>query len=271
VSRFGVVPLSWSLDHAGPMTRSVHDAALMLNAVAGFDRRDSATIDRPVEDFTTGMDAGVRGLRLGIPRSYFTAELQPAVERAWRRAIEVLVGLGATLVDVDFNHLDNSVMTGQTITRAEMTTFHHQWFTERPGDYSPPLQMRFAHGNSLSARDLVGAQRAREQVRDELWSTLDQADVLVTPTMPTTAPPIGSDAADMSSLAALAELTRFTYPFNLSGFPALSIPCGFDDVGLPIGLQLAAGPWQEALLFRVGHAYQQATDWHCHRPGAPFN
>jgi aspartyl-tRNA(Asn)/glutamyl-tRNA(Gln) amidotransferase subunit A len=271
VSRFGVVPLSWSLDHAGPMTRNAHDAALMLNALAGFDRRDSATIDRPVEDFTSGLDLGVQGLRLGIPRTYFTADLQPDVERAWRAAIDLLVSLGATPVDVNFSQLDDSVTMGQTIVRAEMTTFHHDWFTQRPDAYSPSMHTRFETGTSLSALDYVRAQRARERVRDELWSALDQADFLVTPTMSTTALAIGSQSADMGSSAALAELTRFTYPFNLSGFPALSIPCGFDGHGLPIGLQLAAGPWQEALLFRVGHAYQQATDWHRRRPRAPFN
>lgn len=271
VSRFGVVPLSWSLDHAGPMTRTVHDAALMLNVVAGFDRRDSATVDRPFEDFTRELAAGVRGLRLGIPRTYFTADLQPEVELAWRAAIQVLVGLGATPVEVELTRLDDSVTIGQTITRAEMTVFHHDGFAQRPDDYSASLHVRFAHGNSLTARDFVAAQQAREQIRDELWSVLDQADVLVTPTLPTTATPIGSTAADMTSMAALAEMTRFTHPFNLSGFPALSIPCGFDDTGLPIGLQLAAGPWQEALLFRVGDAYQQATDWHCRRPPAPFD
>ena len=120
VSRFGVVPLSWSLDHAGPMTRSAHDAALMLNVMAGFDRQDSGSVERPGQDYTAELEAGVRGLRLGIPRTYFNTGLAPDIERAWRDAIEVLIGLGAVPVEVEFTHLDDAVNTGMTITRAEV-------------------------------------------------------------------------------------------------------------------------------------------------------
>jgi aspartyl-tRNA(Asn)/glutamyl-tRNA(Gln) amidotransferase subunit A len=264
VSCFGVVPLSWSLDHAGPMTRSAHDAALMLNVMAGFDRQDSTTVDRPTEDFTTGLETGVRGLRIGIPRTYFSGVSQPDIERAWRAAIEVLVSLGAVPVDVEFAHLDDAVTTGMTIVRAEMSTFHHDWYKRQPDDYSPSMVTRFNDGLALSAGDYLRAQRARDAIRADMWTALDRADVLITPTLPMTATRIGSDAAQ--SAAALPELTRFTYPFNLTGLPALSVPCGFDRLGLPIGLQLGAAPWQEGLLLRVGHAYQVVTDWHRRRP-----
>lgn len=279
VSRFGVVPLSWSLDHVGPMTRSVHDAALMLNAMAGFDRQDSASVDRPPEDFTVGLGAGAGGLRIGIPRTYFNEVSQPDVERAWRAAIDVLVSLGARPVEVDFASLEGAVSTGQTIVRAEMTTFHHDWYAQQPDDYTPSLRERFEGARTCSAFDYIRAQRAREAMRAEMWSALDQADVLVTPTLPMTATRIGSQTNQIvddthqittaEAMPALPELTRFTYPFNLTGFPALAIPCGFDRLGLPIGLQLAAAPWQEALLFRVGHAYQSATDWHTRWPIEP--
>ena len=267
VSCFGVVPLAWSLDHAGPMTRTAYDAALLLGAIAGFDRRDSATVDRPVDDFTAHIDNGVRGLRVAIPRTYFCERLQPDVERAWRTAIDRLLALGAEPVEVDFRRLDNSVNTGMTISRTETYAFHQAWFAERPDDYGLGLRERFAVGQSLTALDYLRAQRARDDIRADLWSVFDAADVLLTPTMPLTATQIESlSPPDSPAPPPPMELTRFTYPFNLSGFPALSVPCGFDSLGLPIGLQIAAAPWQEALALRVGHAYQQATDWHRRRP-----
>ena len=262
VSCYGVVPLSWSLDHPGPMTRSAHDTALMLNAMAGFDRRDSASVDRPLEDFTRGLDAGVRGLRIGIPTTYFVDGLEPDVERAWRGAAQQLVELGATPVEVAFTQLEDAVDIGTTILRSEMTTFHREWYAERPADYSAPTRERFESSIGRSATDYILAQRAREHIRTDLWSAFDQADVLVTPTMPTTA----SRIDEAGKGGALGYSTRFTYPFNLSGMPVLSVPAGFDRLGLPIGLQLAGRPWQEGLLLRVGHAYQLATDWHTRRP-----
>jgi aspartyl-tRNA(Asn)/glutamyl-tRNA(Gln) amidotransferase subunit A len=259
LSCYGVVPLSWSLDHPGPMTRSAHDAALMLNVMAGFDRQDSASVDRPPEDFTAELHAGARGLRVGIPRTYFNDGLQTDVEHAWRAAAEVLAGLGATPIEVDFPQLEDAVSIGTTISRAEMTTFHQEWYLTRPADYGPSMHERFEAIKDLSAADYLRAQRARGHIRADLWSALDEADVLLTPTMPMTATRIGGPDG-------VAYSTRFTYPFNLAGFPALSIPGGFDRSGLPIGLQLAAQPWQEGLLLRVGHAYQSATDWHNRRP-----
>jgi aspartyl-tRNA(Asn)/glutamyl-tRNA(Gln) amidotransferase subunit A len=267
VSCAGVVPLSWSLDHVGPMTRSASDAALVLNAMAGFDRADAATVDRPSEDFTSELDLDLHGLRVGIPSAYFTEPLQPDVESAWRAAIETLVQLGATPVDVRFEALDRAVALGMTIVRAEMAAFHKPWYSERPEAYGP-LSERFQLAHAMSATDFVQAQRDREPIRAELWSVFDRADVLVTPTMPTTAGRIDSDLVEIDGAVynTIENTTRFTYPFNLSGFPAVSIPCGFDRLGLPIGLQLAGPPWREALLLRMAHQYQQATDWHQQRP-----
>ena len=271
VSCFGVIPLSWSLDHAGPMARSAHDCALLLNAMAGYDRRDSASVDRPPENFTAQLGQGVRGLRVGVPSTYFCDGLQPEVEQAWRAAMDILVGLGAERVDVTFSQLDDSVVIGPTISRAETATYHHDWFAERPEAYSPPMHARFAVAEKLSAVDFVRAQRARERVRADLWSAFDRVDVLLTPTQPMTATTIEAERAATGdpARAAFTAMTRFTYPFNLSGFPAMSIPCGFDALGLPIGLQVAGPPWQEARVLRVGDAYQQATDWHRRRPPLP--
>jgi aspartyl-tRNA(Asn)/glutamyl-tRNA(Gln) amidotransferase subunit A len=269
VSCSGAVPLSWSLDHAGPMTRGVEDAALLLNVMAAFDTRDSASVERPPEDFGAGLQAGVGGVRIGIPHGYFDAQpLQADVARACSAAAQVLVDLGATPVDVEFWRLDDVIPIGQTIVRAEMTAYHQDWYAARPQDYPADMRERFEQSRRLSAIELVDAQRARERIRAEFWAALELADVLVTPTTPMTATPIGASTVDFDGRQQPFgdHIVRFTYPFNLTGWPALSIPCGFDRNGLPIGLQLAARPWREALLFRVGHAYQQATDWHQRRP-----
>jgi len=268
VSKHGVVPLSWSLDHVGPMTRSAHDAALMLNAMAGYDRLDPSSADRPVPDFTAELGQAVRGLRIGVPTSYFNERLQADVESAWRAAIDVLIGLGAVPVEVEFKDTADSLAVGPPIIRAEMATFHSDWFNTRPDAYSPAMHERLKVGQGLSAVDFVKAQRGRERIRAEHMSIFERIDVLVTPTVPVTATPIGDETVDINGevVATGDHFTRFTYPFNLSGFPAMSVPCGFDRNGMPIGLQLAAPPWQEALLFRVGHAYQQVTDWHRRRP-----
>jgi aspartyl-tRNA(Asn)/glutamyl-tRNA(Gln) amidotransferase subunit A len=267
VSCAGVVPLSWSLDHVGPMTRSAADAALMLTAMAGFDRADSATVDRPVEDFAASLDEPLRGLRIAIPTSYFTEPLQPDVESAWRAAIEALVQLGATPLEVHFQTLDRATSIGMTIVRAEMLTFHERWQAERPEAYAA-LNERFEFARGITTTALVQAQRDREPIRAELWSVFDRADVLLTPTLPTSAGLIDSDLLEVDGVVynTLENMTRFTYPFNVSGFPAMSVPCGFDRLGLPIGLQIAGPPWQEALLLRVAHQYQQATEWHLQRP-----
>ena len=268
VSCFGVIPLSWSLDHCGPMTRSAADAALVLNAMAGFDRRDPIGVDRPSEDFAGSLGESVRGLRLGIPVTYFNEDLQPEIETAWRSSIETLVGLGAQPAEVRFNSLADAQRVGMSLVRAEMATFHAEWFARQPEDYGAGAHERFAVGPSMSAIEYVQAQRARLPMRAELWSVFDQVDVLVTPTLPTTAARIGATSVQLDGRvwAMDTQATRFTYPFNLSGFPAMSLPCGFDRHGLPIGLQLAAAPWREGLLLRIAHQYQQATEFHRARP-----
>ena len=267
VSCFGVIPLSWSLDHCGPMTRSAADAAFLLNAMAGFDRRDPASVDRPPEDFTASLQESIRGLRIGVPTSYFNEDLQPEVESSWRAAIETLAGLGASLVETRFATLGEAQSVGQTIVRAEMAAFHADWYARQPQDYGN-VHERFAIARSLSAIDLAQAQLARGPIRAEMWSVFDQVDLLATPAMPMTAARIGAQGVELDGRAweSSTQATRFTYPFNVSGFPAVCLPCGFDRQGLPIGLQLGAAPWREALLLRTAHQYQLASDWHLRRP-----
>ncbi len=258
VSCFGVVPLSWSLDHAGPMARSAYDCALLLQTMAGFDARDSASADRPVDDYISGIDRGVSGVRVGVARSHFNVGLQTEVEQAWREALHTLHGLGAALVEVHIPPWDEWPEIGNMIVRSEMLAYHREWFAARPDDYDPWLHQRFASVDGRTSVDFAGWQRARDQIRAEFRRVFEQVDVLVVPVMPTTAEPINSEPSTVS--------TRFTYPFNLAGLPSLALPCGFDAQGLPVGMQIGAPAWQEALALRVGHDYQQATKWHQQRP-----
>jgi aspartyl-tRNA(Asn)/glutamyl-tRNA(Gln) amidotransferase subunit A len=258
VSAHGVVPLSWSLDHCGPMTRSARDAALMLQAMAGYDPRDPASVDRPVPDFCAELESGVRGLRVGVPTTHFNEQLEPDVERAWRAALDVFVDQGAEPVDVTFEAVRQSDTIGPVILRNEMFAFHAEWFANRPDDYGPATRERLESVRTQLAIDYIRAQRVRNEIRAELRQAFERVDVLITPTMPATAPLIGAELPTVS--------TRFTYPFNLTGLPVLAIPCGFDTEGLPIGIQVAANAWQEVRALQVGHAYQRATDWHRRRP-----
>lgn len=258
VSTYGVVPLSWSLDHAGPMARSARDCALLLQATAGFDELDSASVDRPVPDFSAELHAGMRGLRLGVASSYFNENLNPEVERAWRDALDELVRLGADAVEVAFPSLDATVETGSAILRAEFSAYHRQTIAEHPDTYSPALHDRFLSAHEMLALDYIAAQRGREAIRADFRAAFSQVDVVVVPVMPYPAVRIGAGLP--------MDATRFTYPFNLAGLPSLAVPCGFSAEGLPLGVQIAAPAWQEALTLRVGHAYQQATDWHKRRP-----
>jgi aspartyl-tRNA(Asn)/glutamyl-tRNA(Gln) amidotransferase subunit A len=258
VSCFGVVPLSWSLDHAGPMARSAYDCALLLQAMAGFDARDSASVDRPLDDYIGGIDHSVSGVRVGVARSHFNVDLQAEVEQALRAAFEVLRSQGAELVEVNVPSWDHWPDIGNMLVRSEMLAYHREWFAARPQDYDPWLHERFASIEGRTSVDFAGWQRARDQIRAEFRGIFERVDVLVVPVMPTTAEPIDSEPSTVS--------TRFTYPFNLAGLPSLALPCGFDADGLPIGMQIGAPAWQEALALRVGRAYQKATTWHQQRP-----
>lgn len=241
------------------MTRSVRDAALLLQAMAGFDPRDPASVDQSVPEYSAELENGLNGLRIGVPRSYFSEALAPDVDGAWRTSIQTLLDLGAHQVDVDFEAVRESTAIGQIVVRNEMATYHAQWFPSRGAEYGPGTRDRLTSVQGAPAIDYIQAQRARVPIRAEFRAAFERADVLIAPVMRGTAPLIGSDPAEID--------VRFTYPFNLAGLPSLAIPAGFDRNGLPTGIQIAAPHWREALCFRVGHALQQATTWHKQRPG----
>jgi aspartyl-tRNA(Asn)/glutamyl-tRNA(Gln) amidotransferase subunit A len=267
VSCFGVVPLAWSRDHPGPMTRSIGDCALLLNAMAGYDSRDPASVDREVPDFTADLERGVRGLRVGVPTNHFTEQVQPDVLSAWRQAVAHLESLGAELVEVSVTS-DLYAPNASPARQAEAAAFHQAWLRERPADYGDDVRASLQSVGHASAIDYVKSERARSSLLLEMRSMFERVDVLVTPTLPITAPRIGDSEVEIDGqrVPMAPQMIRFTLPFNQTGYPAASVPAGFDRDNLPIGLQIAGRPWQEATVLRVAHAFQQSTDWHRRRP-----
>jgi aspartyl-tRNA(Asn)/glutamyl-tRNA(Gln) amidotransferase subunit A len=278
VSRSGVVPLSWSLDHAGPIARSVEDCALLLDVLAGYDPTDPDSVDVPLLNYNAALLAtrtpedAVRGTVLGLPTSYFFRHLDPEVERAVQAAIETLVALGATVREVALPpNLDDLFGVYRTIQRPEAYTYHEEmgWLRTRADRYDPVVRENILAGAGYSASDYIRAQRTRHDFTTQMRTRLREVDALVTPTLPVPARRISELDTPVlwdGQPEPAGEALRLTFPFDLTGQPALTVPCGFTTSGLPIGLQLIAGHFGEATLLRLGHAYQRVTDWHLRLP-----
>jgi aspartyl-tRNA(Asn)/glutamyl-tRNA(Gln) amidotransferase subunit A len=261
VSRRGVLNLSWSLDHVGPMTRTVEDAALVLDAIAGPDPADPWCTERPVDRYAAGLGAPVEGLRIGVPSDLFFEGVDAPVEQAVRAAIGVLRDRGAELVDVALPHTKDGYFPLLAILGAEASAFHAARLRDRPDDFGEDVRLRLQFGRELRATDVVVARRWQWLVREDFRRAFERCDVLATPTLPHVAPTIGAVVPREPDRA----WNRFMAPANLAGLPAISVPCGFVD-GLPIGLQVTGRPFDEATVLQVAHAYEQATDWHTRQP-----
>ena len=264
VSNFGVVPLSWSQDHCGPMTWTVADNALMLQALAGHDPKDPTTSTAPVPDYSAALRDGIAGMTIGVPRRYFFEsgpDVAPETLAAIEGALEVMAELGATVRDVDIPHVEQSRAANQTIMMGEAFAYHEHNLKTRREDYGAMVRDRFLLGGMLTISDYVQAQRVRSLIKREMAEALREVDVLVTPTSP-------KPAAALEGYSGGATLTgpSFTGPFNASGIPAISTPGGFSSDGLPIGLQIAGKPFDEATVLRVAYAYEQAARWFERRP-----
>jgi aspartyl-tRNA(Asn)/glutamyl-tRNA(Gln) amidotransferase subunit A len=250
----GVIPLAWSLDHVGPLTRSVADAALLLGALSGQ---------------AMAVPGWRRGLRLGVARGYFFDGLQPDVEAAVEAALDTLRGLGATLVEVAWPSVALSNSATWTIILAEASAYHRPWFRERPQDYSDSTRADLELGERVAASDYIQAQRTRTVLKHELDDILAGVDALVTPMLAITPPRIGQTSVEVGGKVKEVNpvFIRLADPFNLTGLPAISVPCGFGRDGLPIGLQIAATT--ESAVLQIAQAYESATDWHTRRPPLP--
>lgn len=268
VSRAGVLPLAWSMDHVGPMARSAADCALLLGAMAGYDPADPASSVLPVPDLAAALTGDVAGLRVGLLRAFFLESATPEVAAAVEAGARALEGLGARVDEVALGHMDVVGPATSAIIGSEAFACHAAWLRERPGDYGADVRERLRAGAFVLGYQYVRAQQLRALVRAEVDRALAARDVLLAPTTVTAATPVGlSEVAVAGTSQDLrASLIRFTRPFNFSGHPACSVPCGFTAEGLPIGMQIVGRPFDETTVLRVADAYQRATDWHARRP-----
>jgi len=264
VSSRGVTPLSSSLDHVGPIAATVADAAIVLQAIAGYDAADVTSAEIAITDYVSALGEGAKGLRVGVLRRYFFDDLDPEVAAAIEDALHGLQTLAAEIKEVEV-----AVPTDRTLQAAESYAYHAENVAKHPDLYQPETLRRIRSGEKATAAEYIERRQELEQVRRSIRGVFADVDLLVAPTTPMPAPGIAELNANPDALRpAELRLLRNTRPFNVWGLPAISIPCGFTEGGLPIGLQIAGPHWREDLVLRLAHAYEQATGWHKRRPGS---
>ena len=268
VSRAGVLPLAWSMDHAGPMARTAADCAVMLRVLAGYDPRDASTSVLPVPDYTAALSGQVKGLRVGVLRKFFFESAAPEVRDALDAAVHTLTELGALVDPVDLRSVGHVAAASYAIVASEALAYHAEWLRTRAQDYQPDVRERLKMGVFVSGVHYVRAQQVRALVRAEVDEALATRDVLLGPATPVAATPLGQTEVKIGEATTdvRSALIRFTRPFNFSGHPACAVPCGWTTAGLPVGMQFVGRPFDEATVLRAADAYQRATDWHLRRP-----
>jgi aspartyl-tRNA(Asn)/glutamyl-tRNA(Gln) amidotransferase subunit A len=262
VSRAGVLPLSWSLDHCGPLTRTVEDAAIVLNAIVGHDHADPASASRVLPDLTTALDGRVQGIRVGLLREYLDEHVNPEVAAAVRTAANDLGRLGMRVEEVSVPEVVYGDGASIGILYGEAAAIHERWLATYRDQYGADVLERLEQGARMTATQYLKGQRARRVLVDRFAALFEQIDVLISPTVPILAPTIPESRGN----AARAQLLGFTRLFNVLGLPTLSVPCGFSTGGLPIGLQVAGRPFEDLTILRVASAYERQAEWHGHRP-----
>ncbi len=269
VSRAGILPLCWTMDHAGPLARTAMDAALFLQHIAGFDPLDEASSHAAVPDSYAGSLTGdIRGTKIGVARRYFFDGSQEEVVKLVDDALDVLRGLGAEVIDIDIPHIETAAAAALAIYIAEATAYHDDTLGERAHLYSEQVRTFLELGDQLLAKDYLHAQRYRTLLGREMAEVFQNVDLIATPSITMTATPIGEPNVLIGGAeeAVFGAILRNTEPFNLTGLPAVVTPCGFDADGMPASLQLVGPAFTEARVLNAAHAYQQATDWHLRRP-----
>jgi aspartyl-tRNA(Asn)/glutamyl-tRNA(Gln) amidotransferase subunit A len=267
VSRRGLAPLSWSVDHSGPMARTVEDTSLMLQAIAGYDPKDPTSIRAPTANYSASLADGVRGLVVGVPRHFIQEPdlgVEPETLAAFDKALAELESLGARVEEVKIPSLAYATIANTVIFYSESFASRRSELLAHPQRYELSRRAAFYLGGITTSTDYVQAQRARSRIQRELAQTFRSVDVLALPGQPK--PAAAFDEHDPMSTVYIQILHNLLTPFNLSGGPALSVPCGFSRAGLPLGLQLAGKPFDEATVLRVGYSYQQHTNWREKRP-----
>lgn len=261
ISRRGVHPNTFSLDHCGPMTRSVEDCAVMLGVTAGFDPKDPGSIDEAVPDYTAALTGSIKGLRIGLVRHWYAEAAIPEVTAAVDKAIGVLTGLGAIVEEIQLSPLVDYIDCKTTISLCELYAIHEKDLKIRPEDFGQLLRTRVIAGGLIRAEEYVQAMRWRTELTTRMLAEFRRFDLLATAGWLRTA-----ESADPNAPDFFKHRQIVTMPFSLSGIPALSVPCGFSTDGLPLALQLAGRPFDEATVLRAGDAYQRVTDWHLQKP-----
>jgi aspartyl-tRNA(Asn)/glutamyl-tRNA(Gln) amidotransferase subunit A len=271
VSTSGVIPLSWSLDHLGPMTRTVMDAALMLQVIAGYDPQEITSVDLPAKDYSANIAAKTSSLRLGIPRAYFYDELHPEIQASMEAALSALKPITTEQQDIPPLATDATYSSWvdpyTAILTAEAYTYHKEYIAKNPELYQAPTLKRLRAGGEVATSKYIQSRRQLDQIRRSIANVFNGVDLLITPTVRVPPFTIADLQADPDTIRAkeLAMLHN-TRPLNFPGLPTISVPCGFTRTGLPIGMQIIGPPGADAIVLRLAYAYEQATEWHKRQP-----
>jgi aspartyl-tRNA(Asn)/glutamyl-tRNA(Gln) amidotransferase subunit A len=270
VSCQGVIPLARSLDHVGPLARTVTDAAILLGVIAGFDPRDPFSLAAPVPDYVREIERPLKRARIGWPRDFFFERVEPAVLRAIQAAREVLETLGARFVEVSLPHIAASLVPTTRIALVEATQYHRAagYYPARAAEYGEDVRSRLETGNGITAADYLDALDVRSLMLADFAQAFEHVDAILAPAVPVEAPRIGEETVTVAgeSEDVRTALVRLNRPGNLTGLPAVSIPCGTGELGLPVGFQLIGRPWDEAGILRLALAYERAAAWPPRRP-----
>ncbi len=262
VSLYGVFPLSWNLDHVGPLTRTVSDAALLLQVLAGYDSKDPVSQEIATVDYLARLEEGIDGWRIAQAAGEFFESTDPEVLELVQSAASVFEQLGAKVKKVDLSFLHEAALANGQMTAADGAAYHRTRLKEHPDWFGADVRQRLESGRNLSSTEYSLARRTQAEVKQRFKRFFEQFEILLLPTTPVPAPfREGNDAVEQAR-----RLTRYTAPFNLAGLPAISLPCGFTRDQLPVGLQLVCSPWNEAALLRAARAYERKTDWRTNSP-----
>ena len=262
VSLRGILPLSWNLDHAGPIARKVEDAALMLQVMGGYDELDPSTVKTLPGDYSSHLRDTMKERKIALAVGDYIEESDPEILEAVRKAAEILKEQGASIKEVNMDFLREAAVANALMTQADGAAFHRDRMKEHPDWFGADVRLRLETGAAFTSSEYILARHTQSEIRRKCELLFDEYDALLLPTTPIPAPILEGENA----LERARQLTRFTAPFNLTGMPALSIPCGFTKDSLPIGLQIVSRAWNEAGVLRTGYAFQESTEWHMQSP-----
>jgi aspartyl-tRNA(Asn)/glutamyl-tRNA(Gln) amidotransferase subunit A len=268
VSKAGITVLSWSLDHPGPLAKTVNDLAILLRIMSGADPKDPHTKNLPVPDYTQSLGGDIHGIRVGLPSNFFFDDVEAGVGDAVTRAVQTLEKQGAKIIPIAIPGIDGLIDSWLAIGVAEAAAYHQQSFRTKADLYGEDVRLLLETGELTLATTYINAQRARFAWQSSLKEAMREVDVIVTPTLPNTAMKVGQKTSKIGSKeeSVFAVSARFCAPFNMAGLPAASVPCGFAANGLPIGLQIVGKAFDEETVLKLAHAFERDTDYHLKRP-----